>query len=141
MDGVTGPNQNLNWQPFGTYQSQTNIAASWSSVGGFSTTTGKIYRVDAACLIIDYHFADLDCSADLAFDLGGGTKIPFLSISASGISGSDVGFYQNRWMAQLTNPIVVFGTFGIFTQSERAGISSASSVWATVSLSQAWPAG
>lgn len=139
-DGVTSPTDIYNWVPFGTFQLATGIASSWVAISSFSTTLGKAYRIDQAMLIIDYHQGDLDCSCDMALDPGSGTKIPFLSVSASPISPADVPYSNNRWMVQLANPFIVGGNFGIFIQGESA-LLSASTIWATVSISQAWPPG
>lgn len=139
MGNVSTPERQMIWQPFGTYFMNTGISFSWFSMGGFSTRIGKAYRIDMATLIIDYHATDLNCWADMGIDPGTGTPMPFLSVEANPVNVSNAPNFSRRWMAQLTNPFTIAGNFGVLVQSGVGGFVSTSTIFAMVSMSQAWP--
>lgn len=134
---TTNPGGSYMWRPLGTFGKSTGIASSAVAIAGFTTAIDGLYRIDHAVLIIDYHQGDLDCSCDMLMNSSDDAMIPFLSVSASPKSTADAPYSDNRWMAQLANPFYVSGNFGIFIQGESA-LLSASTIWATVGISQAW---
>lgn len=125
------------WRFWGTFQIDLPLPSGPTGFAPGSTTPGQLYRIDSACLILDYKSTDIKVSADLLIDLGGGSRIPFLSVSGWPHDLPDPTIGEDRYMAQLQNPITLIGNVGIFAQGDVSTLGT-SRAWATLSMSSCW---
>jgi hypothetical protein len=128
------------WQPMGNFTVATNIDNTNVNFGPGVTSADKVYRIDYASLIIDYQLVDGECEADMYINTLAGYEAPFLSVSARPFAdtASDVLVPQHRWEVQLSLPFYIVGNWGIFVRGFSSSLIGISTIWATLSASQAW---